>query len=78
MDKTVLASNLPITIDPNIVSGKPVFRGTRVAVQALFDYLADGYTLGVFLENFPTVKRDDAILVLEEATQHLASGVSHP
>ncbi len=66
--------NLPITIDPNIVSGTPVFRGTRVPVQTLFDYIADGYTLEEFLDNFPTVNRDDAILVLEKATAYLSVG----
>jgi uncharacterized protein (DUF433 family) len=66
--------NLPITVDPNIVSGTPVFRGTRVPVQTLFDYLADGYTLEEFLDNFPTVKREDAIQVLEQATQYLRVG----
>jgi len=66
--------NLPIIVDPNIVSGTPVFRGTRVPVQTLFDYLADGYTLEEFLDNFPTVKREDAIQVLEQATQYLRVG----
>ena len=77
MDKATLAHDLPITVDPNIVSGTPVFRGTRVPVQTLFDYIADGYALDVFLDNFPTVKREDAIAVLEEATQYLATGVTH-
>jgi len=65
MSKQMANANLPITIDPNIVSGTPVFRGTRVPVQTLFDYIADGYTLEEFLDNFPTVKRDDAIQILE-------------
>jgi len=65
MDKASLAHDLPITIDPNIVSGTPVFRGTRVPVQTLFDYIADGYTLDVFLDNFPTVNRKDAVTVIE-------------
>ncbi|ABQ89091.1 MULTISPECIES: DUF433 domain-containing protein [unclassified Roseiflexus] len=69
-----LDKNLPITVDPNIVSGTPVFRGTRVPVQTLFDYLADGYTLEEFLDNFPTVKREDAIQILEQATQYLRVG----
>jgi len=69
-----LDKNLPITVDPNIVSGTPVFRGTRVPVQTLFDYLADGCTLEEFLDNFPTVKREDAIQVLEQATQYLRVG----
>ena len=55
MDKATLPPSLPITVDPNIVSGTPVFRGTRVPVQTLFDYIADGNTLDEFLDNFPTV-----------------------
>jgi uncharacterized protein (DUF433 family) len=69
-----LQEHLPITIDPNIVSGTPVFRGTRVPVQTLFDYIADGCTLDEFLDNFPTVKREDALVVLQKSTQHLTMG----
>ncbi len=76
MKKQETTPNLPITIDPNIVSGTPVFRGTRVPVQTLFDYIADGYTLEEFLDNFPTVKRDDALKVLESAGQFLSVGAS--
>lgn len=65
MDKAALPTSLPITVDPNIVSGTPVFRGTRVPVQTLFDYIADGNTLDEFLDNFPTVARADALMVLE-------------
>ncbi|MBI2192388.1 MAG: DUF433 domain-containing protein [Planctomycetes bacterium] len=56
---------LPITIDPEIVSGAPVFRGTRVPVQALIDNLEAGLTLEEFLENFPSVTREQALQVLE-------------
>lgn len=55
---------LPITIDPEIVSGTPVFRGTRVPVEALISNLEAGLTLDEFLENFPTVKREQALQVL--------------
>jgi uncharacterized protein (DUF433 family) len=74
MDKSQL-NNLPITIDPEIVSGTPVFRGTRVPVQTLFDYLADGYSLDEILENFPSVKREDAIQVLEAAPELVAGAI---
>ena len=57
--------SLPITIDPDILGGTPVFYGTRVPVRTVFDYLADGCTLDEFLENFPSVKRADAVAVLE-------------
>ena len=46
-----------ITIDPEILGGSPVFKGTRVPVKSLFDYLEDNYTLEEFLECFPTVTR---------------------
>lgn len=69
--------SLPITIDPQIVSGTPVFRGTRVPVQTLFDYLADGYPLDVFLSNFPTVSREDVLRVLRNATKVMVAGAGH-
>lgn len=59
-------SRLPISRDPEILGGTPVFRGTRVPVAALLDNLADGLTLDEFLENFPTVTREQATRVLEE------------
>jgi uncharacterized protein (DUF433 family) len=68
-----LPKDLPITIDPNIVSGTPVFRGTRVPIETLFDNLAAGYSLDEILDNFPTINRQDAITVLE-AVPHLLVG----
>ncbi len=56
---------LPITIDPEIVSGMPVFRGTRVPVDALISNLEAGLTLDEFLDNFPSVTREQALQVLE-------------
>ncbi len=50
-----------INIDPETMGGTPVFTGTRVPVQALFDYIETGETLNEFLENFPSVKKDYAI-----------------
>ena len=60
-----------IVKDPNILGGTPVFRGTRVPIQALFDYLEGGETLEDFLEGFPTVSREAAIAALEEARELL-------
>jgi uncharacterized protein (DUF433 family) len=77
MDKATLPPSLPITVDQNIVSGTPVFRGTRVPVQTLFDYIADGNTLDEFLDNFPTVPRSDALRVLESIGQLMTAGASH-
>ena len=62
-----MKANLPIEVDPEIMSGAPVFRGTRVPVQSLFEYLEDNLSLDEFLDCFPTVKREDAIAVLEHS-----------
>ncbi len=51
--------------DPDILGGTPVFRGTRVPFQALLDYLEGGQTLDEFLDDFPTVPREAAILSLK-------------
>jgi uncharacterized protein (DUF433 family) len=59
--------------DPEIMGGTPVFVGTRVPVQALIDYLEGGHPMSEFLEDFPTVKREQAIAVLEHAKQILVS-----
>ena len=56
-----------IVQDPEIHSGEPVFRGTRVPFQALLDYLEGGDTLDEFLEQYPGVSREQAIAALEEA-----------
>jgi uncharacterized protein (DUF433 family) len=55
---------LPINVDAEIMSGTPVFEGTRVPVDALFNNLSAGVSLDEFLENFPTVSREQAIAVL--------------
>jgi uncharacterized protein (DUF433 family) len=57
---------LPITIDPEILGGTPVFHGTRVPVKTLFDYLRWNYTLEEFLEYFPSVSHGAAETVLAE------------
>ena len=56
-----------ITIDPEIHSGTPVFVGTRVPVKTLFDHLEAGDSLEVFLDDFPSVTREVAVALLEEA-----------
>jgi uncharacterized protein (DUF433 family) len=60
-------SNSVIMQDPEILSGEPVFRGTRVPFQTLLDYLEGGDTLDEFLEQYPGVSREQAIAALEEA-----------
>jgi uncharacterized protein (DUF433 family) len=53
-----------ITISPDYLSGQPVFSGTRVPVQALFDYIEGGDPLDAFLKDFPDVSREHAVAVL--------------
>jgi len=60
-----------ITVDAEVMHGQPVFRGTRVPVKTLFDYLEGGESLEDFLEGFPTVTRALAVEALEEARQLL-------
>ncbi len=55
----------PIKVDKEILSGTPVFEGTRVPVAALLDSFEAGISLNEFLENFPAVKREQAVQVLE-------------
>ncbi len=56
-----------ITISPDIQSGTPVFAGTRVPVKNLFDYLKGGDTIDEFLEDFPSVKREQIVKLLSLA-----------
>ncbi len=56
-----------ITTDPDILGGTPVFKGTRVPVKTLFDYLEANYTLEEFLECFPSVTREMACRLLERS-----------
>jgi uncharacterized protein (DUF433 family) len=57
--------------DPEILGGTPVFVGTRVPVQSLFDYIEGGDTLDEFLRQFPSVKRDQAVAALDLARDRL-------
>lgn len=66
-----------ITVDPEVHSGTPVFRGTRVPVKTLFDHLEAGDPLEVFLDDFPSVSRELAVAVLEQARAALTPD-AHP
>ena len=57
--------------DPDILGGTPVFVGTRVPLRVLFDYLAGGHPLAEFLDDFPSVGREQALAVLRLAAQSL-------
>jgi uncharacterized protein (DUF433 family) len=62
-----------ISIDQEILGGQPVFKGTRVTLESLFDHLEKGVTLDEFLLDFPTVTKDQAIAVIEIASKIMTS-----
>ena len=57
--------------DPGILGGKPVFRGTRLPVETLFQYLADNRTVDYYLETFPSVTREQVLAVLRYGQQRI-------
>jgi uncharacterized protein (DUF433 family) len=65
-----------IVIDPEIMSGTPCFRGTRVPFKNLIEYLEGGHTLGDFLGQFPSVTREMAVQALEEAKDSLLAKIA--
>jgi len=62
-----------ISIEPETLGGQPVFKGTRVPVETLFDHLEEGVSLDEFLDDFDTVSKDQAIAVMEIAGKLLSS-----
>lgn len=60
-----------ITLDPDILGGQTVFKGTRVPVESLFDHLESGVSLDAFLDDFPTVSKDHAVALLQVASRLL-------
>ena len=62
-----------VSIDPEVMSGAPVFAGTRVPIQNLFDYIEGGEDLSEFLDDFPSVSKEVALAVLEMAKKSLTS-----
>jgi uncharacterized protein (DUF433 family) len=69
--------SLNVVVDADILGGSPVFAGTRVPVRILFEHLEAGDSLSVFLEDFPSVSRELAVKVLEEAREGLVAD-AHP
>ena len=63
----------PINIDPETMGGTPVFTGTRVPIQTLFDYIEGGDDLDEFLDDYPSVSKEAAIQVLEMAKKSLTT-----
>jgi len=77
MARKVGAMGQPIvTSSPDILSGTPVFVGTRVPIQTLIDYLEGGETIDDFLAGFPTVKREQIVAFLEEAAARMIAKAS--
>ncbi len=74
-----METRLPLTqvvsVTPDVMSGTPVFAGTRVPIQTLLDYLEAGESIRDFLEGFPTVKREQVIAFLEEAKERVLAAV---
>ena len=62
-----------IQIDKDILSGNPVFKGTRVPIQSLFDHVENGISIDEFLSDFPTVRKEQVIAVIEIAGKILTS-----
>ncbi len=64
-----------ISCDPDVVSGAPVFKGTRVPAVILFDYLLHGKSLDEFYDEFPTVTREHVLGVLQSAREHVGEPI---
>jgi len=72
----MLTTERAVHSDPEIMSGMPVFIGTRVPVKTLFDYLLCGDPLAEFLDNFPTVTKEQAIAALRRSNELLVEDAS--
>jgi len=69
---------LPVSRDPEVMSGALCFTGTRVPVKNLFDYFESGSSLEEFLDDFPSVSRETAVAVLEAARERLIADAPAP
>jgi len=65
-----------VSIDPEVMGGTPCFTGTRVPIQTLMDYIEAGDSIDEFLKDFPTVKRNQVIAFLEDATERVVAASS--
>ena len=73
-DMKIKTNSSMISVDPEVLGGTPVFRGTRVPIERLFEYLEGNYSLKEFLDDFPSVKKEQAFKVLKSAEMLLVSG----
>ena len=62
-----------VTTDPAVLGGRPVFRGTRVPVEVVFDNLADGMTVDEIVASYPTLNKADVLAVLREACERVTT-----
>jgi len=67
-----------ITVDPNILAGKPIIKGTRITVEFILDLLANDWTVESILENYPQLKKEDITAVLKYATEILKEEKVYP
>jgi uncharacterized protein (DUF433 family) len=67
-----------ITFDPNILSGKPIIKGTRLAVEFILELLANGWTVEDILKNYPQLKKEDVTAVLRYAAEFLKEERTYP
>ena len=67
-----------ITVDPSILAGKPIIKGTRIAVEFILDLLANGWTTEKILKNYPQLKKEDVTAVLKYATEILTEEKVYP
>lgn len=67
-----------ITVDPNILAGKPIIKGTRIAVEFILDLLANDWTVENILANYPQLKKEDITAVLKYATETLKEEKVYP
>jgi uncharacterized protein (DUF433 family) len=67
-----------ITVDPKVLAGKPIIKGTRIAVEFILDLLANDWTTEKILKNYPQLKREDITAVLKYATEILTEEKVYP
>jgi len=67
-----------IAIDPKVLAGKPVIKGTRISVEFILELLANGWTVEDILKNYPQLKREDVLAALKYATEVLKEERVYP
>lgn len=69
---TLRPPGVPLSADPEVMGGRTVFAGTRVPVEVLFENLADGLTVDEVIDSYPTLRKEDVLSVLAEASRRLS------